>query len=154
MTDVAISWQDTVDPQACNAGEENYDEYSRDPARTPFQWDDSKNAGFSTADKTWLPVADNYTEVNVKVQAATTNSHLDLFKKLVAIRKNPALKYGEYKSALIGDNVYAYIRKLDGEVYVIVLNFGTEEVNVNLENHFTSIKDKIVVKVAPKISEG
>lgn len=45
MEDGNISWEDTEDPQACNGPEEGYEQRSRDPARTPFQWDDSKNAG-------------------------------------------------------------------------------------------------------------
>lgn len=45
MTDVHLPWNDTVDPQACLAGEANYDKVSRDPARTPMQWDDSLNSG-------------------------------------------------------------------------------------------------------------
>lgn len=40
-----ISWKETQDPQACNAGEEHYKEHSRDPNRTPFQWDNTTNAG-------------------------------------------------------------------------------------------------------------
>lgn len=47
MTDVYISWEDTVDPQACGASPLTYEPYSRDPARTPFQWDDSPNAGMN-----------------------------------------------------------------------------------------------------------
>lgn len=45
MSDTYISWEDTQDPQGCGAGKENYQEMSRDPARTPFQWDDSVSAG-------------------------------------------------------------------------------------------------------------
>lgn len=45
MTDVYISWQNTVDPQACNTNETVYNDVSRDPARTPFQWDSSTSAG-------------------------------------------------------------------------------------------------------------
>ena len=45
MTDVFISWEDSVDPQACNANKDTYYSYSRDPARTPYQWDASNKAG-------------------------------------------------------------------------------------------------------------
>lgn len=49
MTDVYISWKDTVDPQACRTNENDFDRVSRDPARTPFQWDDTRNAGKTMA---------------------------------------------------------------------------------------------------------
>lgn len=55
MTDQYISWENTVDPQACNQDKETFDSVSRDPARTPFQWDDTNNAGFSKGNSTWLP---------------------------------------------------------------------------------------------------
>lgn len=76
MTDGEVSWEETQDPQACNTDDPiNYYKSSRDPARTPYQWDDTKNAGFSTANKTWLPVASNYQTVNLKAQEAATKSH-------------------------------------------------------------------------------
>uniref|UniRef100_A0A182MLT9 alpha-glucosidase n=1 Tax=Anopheles culicifacies TaxID=139723 RepID=A0A182MLT9_9DIPT len=70
MDDVWISYNDTVDPAACNAGPDRYQYTTRDPERTPFQWDSTKNAGFSTADHTWLPISPNYTQVNVKQQSS------------------------------------------------------------------------------------
>lgn len=76
MRDGFVSWNDTVDVAAINQGnEDNYLEYSRDPCRTPFHWDSSLNAGFSTAARTWLPVAADYREINVEVQQNADRSH-------------------------------------------------------------------------------
>lgn len=78
MTDGEISWEETVDPQACNTDPLHYQAKSRDPCRTPFHWDSSKNAGFSNANKTWLPVASNYATVNVAVEQAAKRSHYNV----------------------------------------------------------------------------
>lgn len=76
MTDGEVTWEETKDPAACNTDDPiNYYKASRDPERTPFQWDDSKNAGFTTGNSTWLPVARNYKEVNVKKQLEAPKSH-------------------------------------------------------------------------------
>lgn len=78
--------------------------------RTPFQWDDSPNAGFSNAPKTWLPVADNYKEVNVAREEADERSHLKVFKSLKELRKEPTLQNGETKYAALGQQVVAIAR--------------------------------------------
>lgn len=95
MTDVHISWSDTQDPQACNTNSTVYETVSRDPARTPFQWDSGLNAGFSTAAKTWLPVAQNYTINNVQLQTQQLHSHLKVFKSLLRLRQHPTMQYGQ-----------------------------------------------------------
>jgi alpha-glucosidase len=137
MTNVHLSWSETVDPQACNSNPEIYETRSRDPARTPFPWDDSTNAGFSTAKKTWLPVGDNYKTVNVKAQQAAENSHLKIFKRLTTIRKQPVFRQGNYAGALTNNKtVYTYKRQLNDQVAVIVLNYGSTEQNVNLTTVF------------------
>ena len=72
MTNTAVSWEDTVDPAGLNCGEEHFNDFmcSRDPERTPMQWDSSDNAGFTKADKPWLPVNENYlTGINVAHQS-------------------------------------------------------------------------------------
>lgn len=139
MTDVYISWTDTKDPQACKTNESDYEKYSRDPARTPFQWDDSKNAGFSTADKTWLPVADNYTENNVKLQMLQPVSHLKVFRKLMELRQHPTMKYGALDLKAVDDDLLIYKREssVSGpDVIVILLNFGGAQKTVNLRSHY------------------
>lgn len=110
MTDTLISWKDTIDPQACNEDEKVYYKQSRDFARTPFQWDDSRNAGFTRGLRTWIPVNANYYWTNVKIQKRNSRSHLNVYKKLVALRKNPAFYEGTYDGTVLQHDVFAYKR--------------------------------------------
>ncbi|XP_017868312.1 PREDICTED: maltase A1-like [Drosophila arizonae] len=99
MTDGQISWEDTVDPWACNSNPDIYEKYTRDPARTPFHWTSGSNAGFSTAAQTWLPLAADYATINVATESAAQRSHLHIYKALIKLRKslktlqNGATKY-------------------------------------------------------------
>lgn len=146
MTDVHLTWEETVDPPACNSNPEIYESRSRDPARTPFPWDETNNGGFSTASKTWLPAGENYKDVNVKLQEEAANSHLKIFKKLVAVRKRSVFTEGGYDGALSNnDNVYAYKRQKDDDFALIVMNFGKNEETVNLTSIFALIPSKITV---------
>lgn len=104
-----ISWENTVDPAACNKNESTYYTVSRDPERTPLQWDDSKNAGFTTAKKPWLPVNTNYKCVNIKTESEQPRSHLNVYKRLAKLRKEASLSNASYQSALFGD-IYTYKR--------------------------------------------
>ncbi|BFZ00897.1 hypothetical protein BsWGS_03935 [Bradybaena similaris] len=67
MLEGIISWNQTVDPWGRNYGEERYQEFSRDPERTPMQWTGGYQAGFTNASTTWLPLGQNYTTINVQV---------------------------------------------------------------------------------------
>ena len=146
MTNVHLTWEETVDPQACNTSPEIYEANSRDPARTPFPWDDSKNAGFSTGDKTWLPVGQNYKTVNVKAQEAASNSHLKIFRRLTTIRKQPVFRQGTYLGGLTNnENVYAYRRQHGNDFAIVLLNFGSSQVNVDVKSMFTTIPDQLNV---------
>lgn len=109
MTDVIISWEDTVDPWGCNKNETTYFSGSRDRARTPMQWDDSKNAGFSRSHKPWLPISSNYKCINVKTQSAQQRSHLNVYKRLVKLRKEAHLVDATYESTLFGE-IFTYKR--------------------------------------------
>ncbi|MEZ4810058.1 MAG: alpha-glucosidase [Allomuricauda sp.] len=106
---------------------------SRDNGRTPMQWDDSKNAGFSTAEP-WLPVNENHVELNVEAQDSDENSVLNHFRKMTALRKqHPILVYGSY--ALFEPehpSVYAYTRTLQDEKVLVLLNFSEEPSNIAL----------------------
>ncbi|XP_001851486.2 maltase A3 [Culex quinquefasciatus] len=126
MTDVFISWSDTVDPAACNAGEALYAEKSRDPVRTPFQWDDSAFAGFTTGTGTWLPVASDYQSVNVKVEEGLVRSHLKVYKAMMRLRESKTFQHGSMKARVVNDNVLAIVRELDGyNTYITLANLGS-----------------------------
>lgn len=101
MTNVYISWEETVDPQACRTNPQMFDGVSRDPSRTPLQWDASPNAGFSTAARTWLPISVNYTTCNIAQQKEDKYSHLKVFKSLLELRDQPAMRYGELTTVII-----------------------------------------------------
>ena len=97
--------------------------YSRDNARTPVQWDDSVNAGFSKG-QPWLPVNPNYKRINVASQIQDPESLLSYYKKLTALRKNPAYKetlvYGDFVPYMEDQhNLMAYYRKGDKTLLVL-----------------------------------
>ena len=117
---------------------------SRDNGRTPMQWDDTNNAGFSS-ETPWLPVHENYTTVNVANQQNDHNSVLNHFRKMVALRKdNLLLVYGKYE--IIQENhptIYAYSRTLDDEQMKILLNFSELTSKINLSN-LVQIKEVLI----------
>ena len=97
--------------------------YSRDNARTPVQWDNSVNAGFSE-EQPWLPVNPNYKRINVASQIRDPESLLSYYKKLTALRKNPVYKetlvYGDFVPYMEDrHNLMAYYRKGDKTLLVL-----------------------------------
>lgn len=105
---------------------------ARDNGRTPFQWDNTLNAGFSTG-KPWLPVNPNYTTVNAQAQESDPNSTLNYFRNLVKLRKQEkVLVYGKY--TLLdkeNPNVYAYTREWEGKKLLVLLNFTAKPATAN-----------------------
>jgi len=103
---------------------------SRDNARTPMQWEDSKNAGFSKS-KPWLGVNSNYKYINYASQKKDTDSILNFYKKIIALRKNnKCLIYGDFFPIYADDRLMIYQRKLESETYTIVLNFSSKNIKV------------------------
>lgn len=98
----------------------------RDNARTPMQWNDEKNAGFSEG-KPWLEVNPNYTEINVKNAQEDKNSILHYYKKLIRLRKKHlVMVYGEYIPLLEDDEeIFSYIRCIDNERILVILNLSS-----------------------------
>ena len=101
---------------------------SRDNARSPMQWDDSKNAGFTTGTP-WINVNPNYTKINAKEQMARENSVFNYYKKLIALRKEyEIIVYGDYNLLLLEDeDLFVYERSLDGKKLLIACNFSENE---------------------------
>jgi len=105
----------------------------RDNGRTPFQWDASNYAGFSSTEP-WIKVNPNYTAINAAAQEKEPQSPLNYFRKVVALRKgNPIYVYGKYTLLdKANPNVYAYTRELAGKKVVVILNFTAKNTEVNI----------------------
>lgn len=105
---------------------------SRDNARTPMQWDNKKNAGFSKA-KPWIKVNDNYKKINVKNQEKDLDSILNYYKLLIKLRKeNSTLVYGKYQDLdPMHTKIFSYKRWDENDVFIIHLNFSNCSVKIN-----------------------
>ena len=105
---------------------------SRDNGRTPFQWDSSSQAGFTTGTP-WIKVNPDYKNINEAAEEKDPHSVLNYFRAAVRLRKdNPILVYGKY-TLLDKDNqdVYAYTRELGGEKILVLLNFRDKPAAAN-----------------------
>ena len=113
-------------------------EVARENSRTPFQWNATANAGFTTG-KPWLGVNQNYTTINAEAAEKDPNSPLNYIKKAIAMRKaHPVLVYGKY--TLLdkeNPNVFAYTRELDGEKVLVLLSFSNNGGTFTLPQGFT-----------------
>lgn len=147
MTNIDFnSIEDFADIEAINAYKERislgYDEKNvlnslrakaRDNARTPMQWNDEANAGF-TKGNPWYRVNSNYTQINVKQALADKNSIFYCYQKLIQMRKeNPIMVYGDYELLLLEDkNIYAYKRTYQNKTWLIICNFYEHNVEFSL----------------------
>ncbi|WP_303691928.1 glycoside hydrolase family 13 protein [Megamonas hypermegale] len=126
---------------------------ARDNARTPMQWNDSENAGF-TQGKPWYRVNPNYPQINVENALADENSVFYCYQKLIKLRReNPIMVYGDYALLLPDDeNIYAYTRTYQDKTWLVICNFyknsvefslnGTGKVLIsNYENSCTDLKN-------------
>lgn len=112
----------------------------RDNARTPMQWDNSANAGFTTGTP-WLHVNPNYPEINVEQSLADEDSVFYTYKKLIELRKEHAIVvWGEYE--LIEETeeeVFAYYREFSGEKWLVVANFSESKQTFKLEEEIGEV---------------
>ncbi len=112
----------------------------RDNARTPMQWDASPNAGF-TEGKPWIGVNPNYIEINVEAQKENAASILSYYRELIRLRKRyEVITDGRYRLLEVTEHIWAYERRNDREVMVVLLNFSGQEIPYASPKH-----DKVLI---------
>lgn len=131
IPNVPIPPEKVQDPQGINLGIE----WTRDVCRTPMQWDNSPNAGFSSVEP-WLPVTQDYQTRNVTAQRDDPKSILNLYRKLLWLRKSsPAINSGAYRALDTNhDDCFVYLRQSEDDRRLIALNFSGEDREVEITN--------------------
>lgn len=129
---------------------------SRDNSRTPMQWTNQKNAGFSNADEIWLKANPNYHEINVEQEQMDETSVLNFYKKLIHLRSDfskykEVTIYGELVPVESSDTVIAYKRIIDDKELLIVVNFSDAEDQLFTEGCYEQIIANVEL---PKIVEN
>ena len=106
---------------------------SRDNARTPFQWNATANAGFTTGTP-WLKVSPNYTSINVEAQESDPTSILHYYRRMIRLRKEaPALIYGDYRCLNPDDPItYQYIRSWEEQDFYVLLNLSRDSARIDI----------------------
>jgi alpha-glucosidase len=128
----------------------------RDSERTPMQWTPAKNAGFSTADSTWLPVEPNYLTVNVETEEKDPNSLLRWHKSLIALRRmNPVLRSGDQKTFSAGnDRIVTYTRNAGAKQIIVITNFSGTAQEVNMGTLEAKKVRTLQANFTPEIAGG
>ncbi|XP_058990578.1 neutral and basic amino acid transport protein rBAT isoform X2 [Mustela lutreola] len=119
-------------------------------SKSPMQWDNSSNAGFSEASHTWLPINSDYHTVNVDVQKTKSRSALKLYQDLSRLHANELLLSRGWFCYLRNDShSVVYTRELDGidRVFLVVLNFG-ESTTVNLKEMISNIPTRVRIRLS------
>jgi len=147
-----ISWADTQDPSACASNDTYYKVISRDPVRTPMQWDATANGGFNEGAKSWLPVHPDYESLNLAAAKEDPNSIYYLYKNLIRLRKLKVFQQGKYVvRAFYQTNVLGVLRYLENEdeTYAVLVNLGNTREIVDLTtllpNRTSDLKRGIVI---------
>lgn len=147
MRDVPIPFNEVKDPQGLNMPDKNL---SRDPSRTPMQWSNEENAGF-TQGKPWLRLDKTYTRQNVQLEKESNFSMLTFYRRLVMFRQQePSLMYGSFFPSAADHQMIAFRREAKGSrAFLIVLNL------THRPGYFRQdrLKGKIVLSTYPE-SEG
>jgi len=118
----------------------------RDNARTPMQWDASPNGGFTTGTP-WLASNPNYDRINAEQATADSDSIFHYYKRLIQLRKkHDIMVYGSYELILPDDaRIYAYTRELNGERWLIILNFFGEPAEFILPDELAHASRELII---------
>lgn len=119
---------------------------SRDNARTPMQWDNSENAGFSTGTP-WMTVNPNYVEINANSQVNDKKSIYNYYKELIKLRKeNEIIVYGKYRPLLEdSEEIFAYTRTLNNEKLLVVCNFTDKSINFEVPEDMKGVAGELLI---------
>ncbi|KAJ8681867.1 hypothetical protein QAD02_017659 [Eretmocerus hayati] len=148
MIDRPFTWEETKDPAGCQAGPDAYYLMSRDPERTPYQWDNTTSAGFSESNETWLPVNDNYKTLNLAAQREADISHYKVFQALTKLKKTATLRNGTCEVLLASQDVLAVVRRLKGQNPItLLINFSDMPVEIDART-WLNIPEEMEVDVA------
>jgi len=127
---------------------------ARDNGRTPFQWDATENAGFTTGTP-WIKINDNHNTVNESAEEKDSNSCLNYFRKMVQLRKNnKTLVYGKY--TLLDKNnpqIYAYTRGTGSDKILVLLNFSRNVVDWKITDQL-KLSDQILINNYPELKKN
>lgn len=120
----------------------------RDNARTPMQWDDSDNAGF-TEGTPWINVNPNYKTINAKAELEDENSVFNYYKKLISLRRksewSDIIVYGTYRLLDEHDeSVFAYTRQLDEKKIIVICNMTDKEVDYTILEDVNGVKNTVI----------
>ena len=121
---------------------------SRDSARTPVQWDDTPNAGFTSGESTWIDVNPNYTWLNAAQQTEDPDSILNFYKKAIALRKSlRCVRYGEYKEHFpLHNKLYCYTRELKCEKLLVLCSFSDKEQDIRIPKGYDLSKGELILQ--------
>ena len=123
----------------------------RDNARRPVQWNNHAFAGFSTVEP-WIAVNDNYEKINVEQALANPDSIFYTYQKLIALRKaNPIMIWGDFELVDTQEEVFAYLRKYQGETWLVVTNFSNEAHDFKYDN--AKAKEVVIENMPVQLSE-
>ncbi|HEY8388114.1 MAG TPA: alpha-amylase family glycosyl hydrolase, partial [Parasegetibacter sp.] len=147
MRDFPVPFDQVRDPQGLNMPEKNL---SRDPSRTPMQWDGSRYSGFSSATP-WLPVGRGYQKTNVAIQKNDPDSLLNFYRRLIVLRQSePSLMWGSYRPLYADKQALAFIRySEDYQPFLIVLNLSHRPSYLHIPH--TPLSGKIIFSTSSEL---